>query len=116
MANRPPNSYDVAKAAGLSQSALSRAFSPGRRIAEKTLSKIFKVAQELGYKPNAIARSLISKRSNIIGIVMADVVNPFYPAVLDIFMRKLQQRGHKGMLFIIHKDEQVDDVLAQLLD
>jgi len=66
--------------------------------------------------PNAIARSLISKRSNMIAIVMADIVNPFYPEVLDIFVRKLHQRGHKGMLFMVDRDQEVDDVLSQLME
>ena len=52
-------------------------------------TRIMKAVDELGYQPNAIARSLISNRTNMIGIVMADVINPFYPAVLDLFVRKL---------------------------
>ncbi len=51
--------------------------------------RVMKAAEDLGYQPNAIARSLISNRSNMIGIVMADVRNPFYPAVLDIFVPQL---------------------------
>ncbi len=79
-------------------------------------ARIMKAAKNLGYQPNAIARSLISNRSNMIGIVMADVRNPFYPAVLDIFVRKLQEQGQKTMLLMASRDQQIDVVLPQLLE
>jgi len=109
-------SYCVAKEAGVSQSAVSRAYNLGGSISESTRRKVEIAAKKLGYKPNAIARSLISKSSNIIAIVMADIVNPFYPNVLDIFVRKLQDRGHKGMLFMVDRDQDVDEVLPQLME
>ncbi len=109
-------SYCVAKEAGVSQSAVSRAYSPSGSISKSTRRKVEIAAEKLGYKPNAIARSLISKTSNMIAIVMADIVNPFYPNVLDIFVRKLQERGHKGLLFMVDRDQDVDDVLPQLME
>jgi len=58
-------SYDVAKQAGVSQSAVSRAFSPGGSVSGDTRERILEAARNLGYRPNAIARGLITRRSNL---------------------------------------------------
>ncbi len=102
--------------AGVSQSAVSRAYKPGASISETTRKKIYAAAKKLGYQPNAIARSLISNHSNMIGIVMADVKNPFYPSVLDMFVRKLLEKGRKSMLLMASRDQQVDELLPHLLE
>ena len=108
-------SYDVAKEAGVSQSAVSRAYKPGGSVSQKTRKKIAAAAKKLGYQPNAIARSLISNRSNIIGVVMADIANPFYPQVLEVLLRKLHESGLKAILLMALRDQNVDDLLPQLL-
>ncbi len=69
---RAVTSYDVAKAAGVSQSAVSRAFTDGAKISPATREKVRKVAAELGYRPSFIAQSLITRRSTLIGIVVLD--------------------------------------------
>jgi DNA-binding LacI/PurR family transcriptional regulator len=109
-------SYCVAEEAGVSQSAVSRAYKEGGSVSKATRKKIYAAAEKLGYRPNAIARSLISKRSNMIGIVMADITNPFYPAVLEIFLKKLQQMGQRPMVLMATRDQEVDDLLPQLLE
>lgn len=109
-------SYCVAEEAGVSQSAVSRAHNPGGSVSKKTKEKVFAAAKKLGYRPNAIARSLINKRSNMIGIVMADVTNPFYPAVLDLLVTKLQDVDLRPMILMASRDQQVDDLLPQLLE
>ena len=117
--NRPiakVTSYQVAKLAGVSQSAVSRCFKPGASVSKKMRIRIMKAVDELGYQPNAIARSLISNRTNMIGIVMADLINPFYPAVLDLFVRSLQEQGQKSLLLMASRDQQIDDVLPQFLE
>ena len=93
-------SYCVAEEAGVSQSAVSRAYNPGGSVSKKTKEKVFAAAKNLGYRPNAIARSLINKRSNMIGIVMADVTNPFYPAVLELLVTKLQDVDLRPMILM----------------
>jgi DNA-binding LacI/PurR family transcriptional regulator len=109
-------SYCVAEAAGVSQSAVSRAYKPGGSVSKKTREKIYKAAKQLGYRPNAIARSLISRKSNIIGIVMADIANPFYPSVLECTLKLLQSKGLRGIVIMADRDQQVDDLLPQLLE
>ena len=77
-------SLQVAKRAGVSQSAVSRVFTAGASASKKTALKVREAAQELGYRPNVIARSLITGKSRIIGLVVAYLDNYFYPAALEL--------------------------------
>ncbi len=70
-------SQQVAQLAGVSQSAVSRTFTPGASISPATREKVLKAARELGYRPNAIARSLNTARSRIIGVVISYLITPF---------------------------------------
>lgn len=76
-------SAQVARRAEVSQSAVSRTFTPGASVAPHTREKVMDTARELGYRPNAIARSLISGRSRMIGLVAGYLDNQFYPIVDD---------------------------------
>lgn len=72
---------DVARAANVSQSTVSRVLSPAPSkvpISEETRQKILAVVKELGYHPNQYARSLRGKKTHMIGIMIADITNPFY--------------------------------------
>lgn len=69
---------DIAKEAGVSYATVSRALNNKKDVSEKTRAKIHKLANEMGYRPNVIARSLVMKRSNIIGLILPDVSNPFF--------------------------------------
>jgi DNA-binding LacI/PurR family transcriptional regulator len=84
----------VAEHAGVSQSAVSRTFTPGASISSKTRAKVLAAAKELGYRPNAIARSLITSRSRIIAVVMAYLENLFYPDVLEELGRRLAAESY----------------------
>ena len=110
-------SIEVADLAGVSQSTVSRSFSPSSPVAKKTREKVKKIADRIGYQPNAMARSLITQKSNMVGIVISNVTtNPFYPEVLDLLSRKFQENGQKVMLFSVHRDQNLDDILPQLLE
>ncbi len=95
MSKASVTSGDVAARAGVSQSAVSRAFSPDASIAASTRQKVLKAAQELGYRPNAIARAMISGRSHLIAVMVAYLDNQFYPLVLEQLSRELQARGYQ---------------------
>jgi DNA-binding LacI/PurR family transcriptional regulator len=93
-------SFDVARLAGVSQSAVSRAFTPGASVRPETRDKVLQAAGTLGYAPNALARSLITGRSRIIGLVVSHLDNLFYPAVLDSLCRRLQREGLHLLMFV----------------
>ena len=62
-------------------------------------------ARQLGYRPNAIARSLITRRSRIIGVVMSQLDNPFYPLVLEKLSQRLRRDGYHVLLFITARNQ-----------
>jgi len=112
---RRVTSFDVADLAGVSQSTVSRAFSPEAKVSKKTRQKVLAAAAELGYQPDAIARSLSTQHTNIIGIVMAHITSPFYPYVLEKFTRRLQEMGRQVLLFNAAPEQDVDDILPLVL-
>jgi DNA-binding LacI/PurR family transcriptional regulator len=107
-------SLDVARLAQVSQSAVSRTFTPGASVSDSTRGKVEDAARKLGYRPNAIARSLITRRSRMIGVVMSYLDNQFYPVVLEKISQRLQRDGYHVLLFIADTRE-VDAVLAEIL-
>ena len=112
-------SQDVARRAKVSQSAVSRAFTPGRSVSEKTRRKVIEAARELGYRPNAHARSLITKSSRIIGLVLSYLENLFYPVALERLAERLQRDGYHVLLFVNHDtsaDRLVDEILQYHVD
>ena len=66
--SRSVTSYDVAERAGVSQSAVSRCFKPGASVSSATRARVMKAAKDLDYVPNAMARSLITRRSNLVAV------------------------------------------------
>jgi DNA-binding LacI/PurR family transcriptional regulator len=94
---------------------VSRAFTEGGKVAKKTRERILKVADKIGYVPNIHARSLITRRTGMIALVMGDITNPFYPEVLEILASKLQTAGKRVVLFNVSRDEPIDQALAGVL-
>src|SRR5215217_3211391 len=96
MAEKPIGSItssDVAKLAGVSRSAVSRTFTPNAYVSAETRAKVMAAAEMLGYRPNAIARSLSKRRSGLVGVVCSDLTNPFYAQLLELLSNALQQKG-----------------------
>lgn len=108
-------SSQVADHAGVSQSAVSRTFTPGASISAKTRAKVLSSAKLLGYRPNAIARSLITSHSRIIAVVMAYLENLFYPDVLEELGRRLAAENYHLLLFTGFKDRDSDPVFDQIM-
>lgn len=117
MANEKVTSVDVARLAGVSQSAVSRVFTPGASASKATIAKVRKAAAELGYRPNVLARSLITGRSRIIGLVVAYLDNFFYPEAVERLSVALQQKGYHVLVFMASSTVgDVETVLQEILD
>ncbi|MEM6460496.1 MAG: LacI family DNA-binding transcriptional regulator [Pseudomonadota bacterium] len=117
MGSEKVTSIDVARRAGVSQSAVSRVYTPGASVSTKMSEKVLKAAEELGYRPNVLARSLITGRSRIIGLVVAYLENQFYPDALEKLSNALQARGYHILVFMASNDDaSVDSVMGELLD
>lgn len=89
---------DVAVKAGVSTSAVSRTFTDGASVSDKMRRKVEKAANELGYSPNFLARSLTTRRTKLIGLVSNNFHNPIFLEVFDLFTRGLQDRGLRPLL------------------
>ena len=117
MAGEKITSIEVARRAGVSQSAVSRVFTPGASASKKTAEKVRKAATELGYRPNALARSLITGKSRIIGLVVAYLENQFYPEALEILSTALQEKGYHVLIFMTSQTAvNIDEVLQEIID
>ncbi len=107
-------SYDVAMEAGVSQSAVSRCFQPGASISSKMRTRVMRAAKKLGYSPNAIARSLITRRSNQIAVIISNLTNLYYPEVLAEISAIASAKGIRVLLFALSAESEIDDVLEQI--
>lgn len=114
MAKATVTSADVARHAKVSQSAVSRAFTPGASVSAETRRRVIAAAEALGYRPNALARAMISGRSRLIALLVAYLDNQFYPIVLERLSRALQGHGYHVLLFMTEPGDQ-DRVVGQIL-
>lgn len=105
-----------ARLANVSQSAVSRSFNENGKVLAETRAKVLAAARTLGYTPNVMARSLITWRTNMIGLVMADITNPSYPNVLEKFTLRLREMGQQVLLFTVPPDHDADALLPSLLE
>jgi DNA-binding LacI/PurR family transcriptional regulator len=111
----PVTARQLARVLGISQSTVSRAFTPGSNVAPVMRARVLEAAARFNYQPNVIARSLSTRRTGIVGIVMANMTNPFYPEVLEQLTRRLQESGLRSLLFNVPPGREIDTELLLLL-
>ncbi|MEY8099237.1 LacI family DNA-binding transcriptional regulator [Falsihalocynthiibacter sp. S25ZX9] len=117
MANEKITSLQVALKAGVSQSAVSRVYTPGASVSKATREKVDKAATALGYRPNVLARAMITGKSRIIGLVVAYLENQFYPEVVERLSIALQAEGYHVLVFMAAPTiGDVQDVMKEILD
>jgi LacI family repressor for deo operon, udp, cdd, tsx, nupC, and nupG len=89
---------DIAEAAGVSHSTVSRALSDSPLVKAETKSHIQRLAQEMGYSPNAIARSLVTQQTHTVGIVVTTITDPFVAEVVRGIEDTAQENGYSVIL------------------
>jgi DNA-binding LacI/PurR family transcriptional regulator len=121
-----PTIGDVAKAAGVSKSTVSRVLNNRtHHMADETHEKVLQAIQELHYHPSSIARSLVSKKTLSVGLLISDVANPFYPEVIQgvedialkhgyqVFLSNTNYDAERGLKFVRSLvDKRVDGVMV----
>ena len=105
---------DVAERAGVSRSAVSRTYTEGASVSPKTRKKIEKAAADLGYSPNALASSLTTGRTKMIGLVSNNFHNPIFLEVFDLFTRGLQERGLRPLLVDLTDETDAENSVRML--
>lgn len=117
-----PTRRDVADRAGVSTAVVSYVVNDGPRpVAESTRARVLAAIAELGYRPNAAARALKLSRTNVIGLLITDIRNPFFSEFAKLFQDLLHQRGYSVTIGNTELDpeleqSQIDAMLAQEVD
>ena len=93
-----PTLEDVARSAGVSKSTVSRVLNDSARISEQTRQRVLDAVRTLRYEPNIIARSLSKNKTNTIGVILEDILNPFYSAVAKGIETALRTSGYSMIL------------------
>jgi len=116
----PPSAHDVARLAGVSQAAVSRAFTAGASIAKDTKEKVLRTANSIGYRPNLHARSLIKGESGIVGTVIGSPRNAIFMAALGALSKGLSRAGKHLLVSSAEGyptgDEHIKDLLNYRVD
>ena len=89
---------DVARAAGVSYSTVSRALSGSPGISEETRERIVRLCHEMGYTPNVVARSMVMKTTKLLGLIVTDISNPFMSELAYYIDGQARARGYNIIL------------------
>lgn len=106
-------SRDVAKLAGVSQPTVSRALRGDPKVSDRTRKVVLDAAEALGYVPSEAGRSLVTRQSRRIGVVVSDLTNPFYPYLIAPLHDELESHGYRMMVFTERSDQKM--AASQLL-
>jgi len=94
----PPTIKEVARLAGVSIKTVSRVVNGAAYVSDETRRRVARAIERLGYRPNALARGLVTRRSRSIGLVIADIVNPFFPPLVRAVEDAAAARGYNVIL------------------
>jgi DNA-binding LacI/PurR family transcriptional regulator len=108
-------SLDVARAAGVSQSVVSRTFSLAPGVSEATRLRVREAAERLGYRRNPLAHALITRQSNLLALVAGGLDNPLHLDLIRAFSRIAQGRGLRVLLVSAPEGQDIDTAIADVL-
>src|SRR3954464_7932062 len=106
---------DVARASGVHISTVSRTFSAPHLVNPHTRSRVLACAEQLGYRPNRAARALITGRTHNIGLIVADIANPFFPPLIKAAEREARLRDYHIFVADSNEDPAVEEELVRAL-
>jgi len=95
---------DIARAAGVSHSTVSRALKGDPRISQETTERIQRLAEEMGYRPSAVAQSLVTRQTHTIGLVVTFISDPFIDRIVDGIEDQAARAGYSVFLSASHAD------------
>ena len=97
--------YEVSKLAGVSLATVSRVTSNNALVSDKTRQKVLDAMAQLGYRPNSIAQSLASKRTNSVGILVSELHGPFFGQMMAGIETELRAAGKHVIITTGHSEE-----------
>ena len=108
---------DIARKAGVSHSTVSRALHGSTLIAPETTERIQQIADEMGYSPSAAARALKTNRSQVLGVVLSNVDDPFFSEILQGIESGVQGSGYSIFIAAAHRDpEQKQEIVQAMVE
>jgi DNA-binding LacI/PurR family transcriptional regulator len=112
---------DIAKAVGVSKTTVTNALSGKSNVSDATRQRILQCAQELGYRPNTLARGLAQGKTYTIGLVLPSIANPFYPELAEAIEDIARRAGYQTVLCNTHKDlslgrQQIERLVSRWVD
>jgi len=110
-----PTIYDVARLAGVSTATVSRALNGTGQIAQATRATIDAAVEQLGYQTNTVARSLVTKSTETIALLLPDITNPFYAALVSGIQQRALETGHTMLLCTTEGDPEREEQYLTLL-
>lgn len=96
--------YDIAKAAGVAKSTVANALSGKGTVSEATRERVLQYAQEMGYRPNELARSFSSHKTFTIALILPTIANPFYPEIVEAIERTAESHDYQMLFCNTHFD------------
>jgi LacI family transcriptional regulator len=108
-------SKDIARRLKISQTTVSRALRGEPRVAAGTTARVLEAARQMNYTPNVAARSLSTRRTGTVGVVVSDITNPFYPELLEIVHNELALAGYRTILLNERTDASVEQHVGDLV-
>ncbi|MGO2355814.1 MAG: LacI family DNA-binding transcriptional regulator [Marinomonas foliarum] len=105
---RSVSAEDVAKLAGVSRASVSRVFSDQGNVARETREKILQAANELGYQVNFLAQGLNRKRSQLVGVVVARLSDPFRSSLLEGLLSEIQRKGYQALVTEVRDADELE--------
>jgi len=106
---------DIARAAGISHSTVSRALNDSTLVNAETKARVRRLAQEMGYSPDAAARSLVSGRTRTVGVVVTTIADPFVAVVVEGIERTAYACGYSLILAASHNEPQREIAAVEML-
>lgn len=106
---------DIARSAGVSHTTVSRALRGHPAIAPGTVSRIQRIADELGYVPNTVARGLKTSRSGVLGVIVRRIADPFFSEVLNGIEVVLHAEGYSLFLAASNRDSEREEAIVRLM-
>ncbi|MGH9107772.1 MAG: LacI family DNA-binding transcriptional regulator [Acidimicrobiales bacterium] len=104
---------DVAARAGVSKSLVSLVLRNSPHVSQARRDAVLKAIDQLGYRPNTMARSLVERRSHIVGVVISDMRNPWYVELVENFQLLMSERGMSVLLGNGRLDTRTDESLVE---
>ncbi len=107
--------HDIAKEAGVSQSTVSKVLNNYSTISESTRDKVLKAINDLNFKPDPVARSLVTKKTNTIGLIIGDITNPFYSESSEVILKSAKEFGYVVIIYNTD-DEKLETSVNNLIE